>query len=254
MHVEYRKGLNVLFTRRALASYLPVQERIFRRFFERWIANPNPKPERHQMEIRDLNMEVSLRIFCGSYIPAAAEAEISDKYWLISKALELVNFPLALPGTKVYRAIQARKVAMRWFEHASAESKKRMAAGGEPDCMLDKWVKAMLDARAAAADGSAEAEAGEAKTMLVREYSDREIAMVRLHYVESALIGRCSSPSSSRRRTPCPAVSATHSSSSPTTRTSSPSCAPRSMPRAGPTRRPRSTLRRSSRWTTPTRS
>ena len=182
MHVEYRKGLNVLFTRRALASYLPVQERIFRRFFERWIANPNPKPEPYQMEIRDLNMEVSLRIFCGSYIPSDAEREISDKYWLISKALELVNFPLALPGTKVYRAIQARKVAMRWFEHASAESKKRMATGAEPDCMLDKWVKAMLDARAAAADGGAEADAGEAKTMLVREYSDREIAMVRMAF------------------------------------------------------------------------
>lgn len=45
------------------------------------------------MLFRDLNMETSLRVFCGEYIAQSNVKEISDKYWQITKALELVNFP-----------------------------------------------------------------------------------------------------------------------------------------------------------------
>ena len=45
------------------------------------------------MIFRDLNMETSLRVFCGSYIAEDNVREISAKYWQITKALELVNFP-----------------------------------------------------------------------------------------------------------------------------------------------------------------
>jgi len=74
------------------------------------------------MIARYLNMDTSLRVFCGDHIPEHAAKEINEKYWAITQSLELVNFPLALPGTKVYKAIQARKVETtlatwkwRWF-------------------------------------------------------------------------------------------------------------------------------------------
>ena len=89
------------------------------------------------MTARELNMETSLRVFCGQHIPDDAAKEISDKYWMITLALELVNFPLALPGTKVYNAIQARKVAMKWLELAARKSKESVAAGNPPECMLE---------------------------------------------------------------------------------------------------------------------
>lgn len=50
------------------------------------------------MIFRDLNMETSLRVFCGNYIKEENVREISDKYWQITKALELVNFPFGEPG------------------------------------------------------------------------------------------------------------------------------------------------------------
>jgi len=53
------------------------------------------------MKMRDLAMETSLRVFCGEYLSDAEEHAISDKYWLITLALQLVNFPFAIPGTKV---------------------------------------------------------------------------------------------------------------------------------------------------------
>jgi len=93
------------------------------------------------MTARALNMETSLRVFCGNHLPDEATKEISDNYWSITLALELVNFPLAIPGTKVYRAIQARKIAMNWLSLAANLSKKAIAAGAEPECLLDQWVK-----------------------------------------------------------------------------------------------------------------
>ena len=127
--------------------YVGIQDAITRKYFKQWLeeAEKDPSPKPIMMPARDLNMETSLRVFCGPHIPDHAAREIADKYWMITVALELVNFPLAIPGTKVYRAIQARKVALKWLEYAAAESKKAMAAGGEPQCMLDQWVLELAD-------------------------------------------------------------------------------------------------------------
>lgn len=129
------------------------------------------------MAMRDLNMETSLKVFCGDYIPEDAQQDISDKYWLITVALELVNFPFAWPGTKVYNAIKARKVAIKWFEYASAQSKIKMAEGHEPECLIDHWTKAMIEAKNNSNDDTS------SKVLRAREFSDNEIAMVVLSFL-----------------------------------------------------------------------
>ncbi|KAI0069982.1 cytochrome P450 [Panus rudis PR-1116 ss-1] len=163
-HVEYRKGLNSLFTRKALALYVDIQDKITRKYFKQWLeeAEKDPSAKPIMMTARNLNMETSLRVFCGTHLPDEATREINDNYWAITVALELVNFPLALPGTKVYRAKQARKVAMRWLELAAARSKEAIAAGHEPTCMLDQWVKDISDPSYKGR----------------KDFSDREMAMV----------------------------------------------------------------------------
>lgn len=114
------------------------------------------------MTARNLNMDVSLKVFCGQHITDEAAEQISREYWDITLALELVNFPFALPGTKVYRAIQARKRAMKWLEHAAACSKARMAEGHEPECMVEQWVRDLAEPTYKGR----------------REFSDHEMAMV----------------------------------------------------------------------------
>jgi C-22 sterol desaturase len=116
---------------------------------------------------RFLNMDTSLRVFCGNHIPDEATKEINDKYWDITKALELVNFPLPLPGTKIYKAIQARKAAMYWLTLAAKNSKIEMANGGEPTCLLDEWVKLLNDPTYKGK----------------RDFSDHEMAMVVLSFL-----------------------------------------------------------------------
>ena len=176
VHADYRKALNVLFTKKALSIYLPIQETIYRKYFKSWMNDPTPTPKPYMMAMRDLNMETSLRVFTGNHMDDAAAAEISDKYWLITVALQLVNFPLALPGTNVYNACQARKVAMKHLTAAAASSKRFMAEGNEPTCLLDAWIGEMISAR----QGSGEEEQ---RRVLSREYTDHEIAMVVLSFL-----------------------------------------------------------------------
>jgi cytochrome P450 len=176
VHADYRKALNVLFTKKALSIYLPIQENIYRKYFKQWMLDPTPEPKPYMMAMRDLNMETSLRVFTGNHMDDAAAAEISDKYWLITVALQLVNFPLALPGTNVYNACQARKVAMKHLTAAAASSKRYMAEGNEPTCLLDAWIGEMIQAR----QGSGEEEQ---RRVLSREYTDHEIAMVVLSFL-----------------------------------------------------------------------
>ncbi|KAJ7480193.1 cytochrome P450 [Mycena galericulata] len=166
-HVDYRRGLTNLFTRKAIGLYLSIQDTITRQHMAQWREDFGSSPKPIMMPARHLNMTTSLRVFCGYYIPESATQEISDKYWDITLALELVNFPLALPGTKVYKAIQSRKVAMHWLELAARSSKNEMANGGEPTCMLDEW---MLQLNDPAYKGR-------------REFSDHEIAMVLLSFL-----------------------------------------------------------------------
>ncbi|KAF8525206.1 cytochrome P450 sterol C22-desaturase [Hysterangium stoloniferum] len=169
VHVEYRRILNTLFTRKALSLYLSMQDNLARKHFKIWLkeCSESDKPITFMIPARDLNMRTSLKVFCGPHIPEEAVKEISDKYWLITRALELVNFPLAIPGTKVYSAIQARKVAMRWLENAARLSKIAMKEGAEPSCLLDKWVMELLNP--------------ESKGR--KDFSDREMAMVILSFL-----------------------------------------------------------------------
>ena len=144
--------------------YFNIMDSVTRKYIKKWLADAaadsTGKPI--MMTVRDLNMETSLRVFCGNHLPDEATREISDKYWAITVSLELVNFPFALPGTKIYRAIQARKVANAWLELAARRSKQAMSEGKEPQCMLDEWVTLLNDP---AYKGR-------------KDFSDREMAMV----------------------------------------------------------------------------
>lgn len=136
-------------------------ESISRDHYRQWLkdAAKDSTPQSIMMTARALNMETSLHVFCGKHIPDHAVNEITDNYWMITKALQLVNFPLALPGTNVYNAIQGRKAAMKWLEAAAKLSKEHMKENGEVECMLDGWVKEITEGKC-------------------RDFSDREMAMV----------------------------------------------------------------------------
>lgn len=154
---------------RTTSIYLTTQESIARKHISNWLrkAKETDEPQAIMMTARYLNMDTSLRVFCGNHISEEGALEISDKYWLITQSLELVNFPFAFPGTKVWKAIQARKRAFYWLEDAARKSKLAMAQGGEPECMLDEWVTILADPNYKGR----------------REFSDLEMAMVLFSFL-----------------------------------------------------------------------
>jgi C-22 sterol desaturase len=100
-HAEYRRGLTPLFTNRAMATYLPIQEKVLADYFEKFVAaseaNGN-KPLPFITLFREINCALSRRTFFGDYISQSAVKKIADDYYLCTAALELVNVPLSTRG------------------------------------------------------------------------------------------------------------------------------------------------------------
>ncbi|KAG1504963.1 hypothetical protein G6F52_012133 [Rhizopus delemar] len=172
-HVDYRKGLNVLFTRKALGIYIPIQEKVYQKHFDEWLSLDG-RSEQYQLRFREINMEASLRVFLGEYMSDAVATQISQEYFNITAALELVNFPIPLPGTKVYKAIQSRKFIVKHFIECIKDSRIRMAQGGEVKSMMDAWISSMNEY---------EVECEKAGKPAPRKFDDREVALTILTFL-----------------------------------------------------------------------
>lgn len=103
-HVDYRKGLNGLFTRKALEIYLPGLEEVHLKYFETFLntTKRNGGPVPFMPHFRELMCAVSCRTFVGRYMPEETVKKIADDYYNITAALELVNFPIIVPFTRTW--------------------------------------------------------------------------------------------------------------------------------------------------------
>ena len=148
-HTDYRKGLNGLFTRQALEAYLPGQEEVYDRYFARAVEmseqGDQEKGVRFMPFFRELMCAVSCRTFVGHYLSDNAIKKIANDYWMITAALELVNFPIIIPYTKTWYGKKAADMVLDEFAKCAAKSKARMAVGGNITCIMDAWVKSMID-------------------------------------------------------------------------------------------------------------
>ncbi|EME86833.1 uncharacterized protein MYCFIDRAFT_49450 [Pseudocercospora fijiensis CIRAD86] len=181
-HVEYRKGLNGLFTRQALENYLPGQEEVYNEYFEDFLreseAAGEPKPWVYQL--REIMCAVSCRTFVGHYMSREQVKRIADDYYLITAALELVNFPIILPFTKTWYGKKCADKVLEAFSNCAAKSKVRMRQkGAQPECIMDRWVMQMIASeryRERIAKGEKVPDE-EKPPMLLRNFTDLEISM-----------------------------------------------------------------------------
>lgn len=181
-HVDYRKGLNGLFTRKALEIYLPGQEEVYTDYFAKFLAQSKEakgKPVPFMQLFRELQTAVACRTFVGHYMSDEIVKKIAHDYWLITAALELVNFPIILPFTKTWYGKKAADMVLDEFAKCATKSKIRMRAGGEVESIVDGWVKNMIESesyRNRIAKGE-EVPQSEKPDMLIRWFSDFEVAM-----------------------------------------------------------------------------
>lgn len=179
-HVEYRKGLNGLFTRQSLERYLPVQEEVYDKYFARFVEisqQRKGRPMPWMPVFRELMCAVSCRTFVGYYMTDEVVKKIADDYYLITAALELVNFPVIFPFTRAWYGKKAADMVLDEFSKCATKAKVRMAAGGHVTCIMDAWIKSMQDSakyREKTANGVAVDDL-EKPAMNLREFSDSEI-------------------------------------------------------------------------------
>lgn len=127
-------------------------------------------------EFRELMCAVSCRTFVGHYISDEAVKKIADDYYLITAALELVNFPIIIPYTKTWYGKKAADMVLAEFAKCAAKSKVRMAAGGDVTCIMDAWIIQMIKCdrwREAQEKGE---DAGEKPAPFLRMFGDYEIS------------------------------------------------------------------------------
>ena len=180
-HVDFRKGLNGLFTRKALETYLPGQEDVYNVYFEKFLKvteDAGGKPVPFMPEFREVMCAVSCRTFVGHYISDEAIKKIADDYYHITAALELVNFPIIIPFTRTWYGKKAADMVLVEFAKCAAKSKVRMAAGGEITCIMDGWVKSQLESAAyrERLEKGLSMEGIEKPSPLLRDFTDYEIS------------------------------------------------------------------------------
>ena len=180
-HTEYRRGLAGLFTPKALGTYLPVQEKVYSDYFDRFVAQTNAhdgQPTKFMAMFREINCALSCRTFFGDYISQDAVKKIADDFYLVTAALELVNIPLSMyiPFTKPWLGKRAADAVQAEFAKCAAACKANMASGAAPTCIVDQWVLHMLEStkyheRIAAGEKSVPK-----PTTLIRDFTNTEIA------------------------------------------------------------------------------
>ncbi|CAI4035493.1 hypothetical protein SMKI_13G1430 [Saccharomyces mikatae IFO 1815] len=169
-HTDYRKSLNGLFTKQALAQYLPSLELIMDKYMEKFVRlskENNYEPQVFFHEMREILCALSLNSFCGNYITEDQVRKIADDYYLVTAALELVNFPIIIPYTKTWYGKKTADMAMKIFENCAQMAKDHIAAGGKPVCVMDAWCKLMHDAKNSNDDES---------RIYHREFTNKEIS------------------------------------------------------------------------------
>lgn len=103
-HKILRKSFLNLFTRRALSTYLSIQERLIREHISRWISDGKRDVEM-RFFARDLNLMTSQTVFVGPYLEAP---EAFSGYYL-QMTQGFLSLPINLPGTGLWKAVRARK-------------------------------------------------------------------------------------------------------------------------------------------------
>ncbi|CCH62549.1 hypothetical protein TBLA_0H02650 [Henningerozyma blattae CBS 6284] len=169
-HLDYRKSLNGLFTKTALEQYLPHIEEIVDKYMDKFVElskENNYEPQVFFHEMREILCAISLRSFCGDYITEDQIRKIADDYYLVTAALELVNFPIILPYTKTWYGKKTADNAMKIFENCAQMAKDHVAKGGKSICVMDAWCKLMYDSKN---------KDDETSRLYHREFTNREVS------------------------------------------------------------------------------
>eukprot|EP01025_Chloroclados_australasicus_P004916 TRINITY_DN11346_c0_g1_i2.p1 TRINITY_DN11346_c0_g1~~TRINITY_DN11346_c0_g1_i2.p1 ORF type:complete len:538 (-),score=42.28 TRINITY_DN11346_c0_g1_i2:444-2057(-) len=142
-HKAIRKSFLALFTRKALAKYIEIQDKVIWKHLRFWMEEYDGKPREMRNFIRDMNAETSQEVFAGPYLMNQVEREQFSNAFK-DMTLGFLAFPICLPGTQVWKGKQGRLYIVGLLTKAAEKSKQLMKNGQEPKCLMDYWALQVL--------------------------------------------------------------------------------------------------------------
>jgi len=145
-HKDLRRRMAPNFTPRALSAYAGIQQRIIVAHIRRLLADQRspatPMAIPIQATCRDMNLETSQTVFVGPYLTDEVRERFDVDYTIFNAGL--LAMPVDLPGFAFRRAKLAVARLVRTLGECVRQSKARMRAGGEPECLCDYWMQALV--------------------------------------------------------------------------------------------------------------
>ncbi|GJN07808.1 hypothetical protein PR202_ga25672 [Eleusine coracana subsp. coracana] len=138
-HRELRRRIAPNFTQRALSKYAAIQQRVILAHLRAWLDRKDQSPFPIRDPCRDMNLETSQTAFVGPYLSDEARERFARDYDLLNAGLTAA--PVDLPGFAFRRAKRAVARLARTLTECARQSKARMRAGGEPECLVDYWMQ-----------------------------------------------------------------------------------------------------------------
>jgi C-22 sterol desaturase len=123
---------------------------------------------------------ISCRTFVGYHLSDQEAAKISDDLFCMTAAMDLVNIPLTvfIPYTRVWKGKRAATAVRNAFIRAAAASRRHMATGGKPTCIVDRWISIMMESSEYQTQVAAGNKDLQKPAIILREFFDYEIAQV----------------------------------------------------------------------------
>ncbi|GJN31553.1 hypothetical protein PR202_gb19964 [Eleusine coracana subsp. coracana] len=139
-HRDLRRRIAPNFTPRALSTYAAIQQRVILKHLRAWLdLTSDGKAFRIRDPCRDMNLETSQTVFVGPYLSDEERERFATDYDLLNVGLTAA--PVDLPGFAFRRAKRAVARLARTLTDCARQSKARMRAGGEPECLVDYWMQ-----------------------------------------------------------------------------------------------------------------
>ncbi|KAG6546565.1 hypothetical protein Mapa_012114 [Marchantia paleacea] len=136
-HRDLRKRLGPIFTYKALALYVSIQDSLIRKHITQWIKlfEIRKEPLRMRFLLRDMNLETSQTSFVGTYLSEEERIQFNKNYEIFNKGT--MTLPFNIPGTTYYKAKNAAPFLIDALAKCAGLSRDRMSKGEEPACVID---------------------------------------------------------------------------------------------------------------------
>lgn len=139
VHKRLKQKLLPLFTQHALKTYVDIQVKCIREYFQSWEQKIKVDGElKMRDEIYDLNTHTSFGVFVGPYLNKELRKMLVEDYTALTNAM--LGFPLNFPGTLLWKGYKARPRLLKNLMGIAAAAKARARENITPECLLDFWM------------------------------------------------------------------------------------------------------------------